>query len=293
MSKLYRGMNKNETIRFFIIDSTDIVEEIRKVHKTSTTATAAIGRLSTMAAIMGSDIKNEKEKIILKIKGDGPSGLLISEVNSKGNIRSYIENPEIDVPSINEIKLDVGSLVGKNGSLAVIKDYGFGKPYTGETSLISGEIAEDFANYYYQSDQLPTVVMLGVLVDTDYSVKSAGGLLIQALPGYSEEEIDLLEQDIKNLPPLSTIIHEKENIEVILNEFFANMDFEIKSIEERSYNCSCNIDRVEKALISIGEKELNKILEEDKKIEISCSFCKKTYNFNEENIRNLIKKAKQ
>lgn len=293
MSKLYRAINKNETIRFFIINSTEIIEEMRKTHNTSTTATAALGRLTTMAAIMGSDIKNEKEKIILKIKGDGPSGMLISEINSKGNIKSYIQNPQIDIPSIAEnSKLDVGSFVGKNGALAVIHDFGFGEPYTGQTSLISGEIAEDFANYFYQSDQLPTVVTLGVLVDTDYSVKSAGGIFIQALPGYTDEDIDMLEKCINNLPSVSSLFNQYKSPEEILNIFFKEMEVEVLEIEDRIYKCDCNRDRIENALLSIGEGELNKIIEEDHHIELTCSYCNKKYDFSEEEIKDLLEKAR-
>lgn len=293
MSKLYRAINKKETIRFFIINSTEIIEEMRKTHNTSTTATAALGRLTTMAAIMGSDIKNEKEKIILKIKGDGPSGMLISEINSKGNIKSYIQNPQIDIPSIAEnSKLDVGSFVGKNGALAVIRDFGFGEPYTGQTSLVSGEIAEDFANYFYQSDQLPTVVTLGVLVDTDYSVKSAGGIFIQALPGYTDEDIDMLEKCINNLPSVSSLFNQYKSPEEILNIFFKEMEVEVLEIEDRNYKCDCNRDRIENALLSIGEGELNKIIEEDHHIELTCSYCNKKYDFSEEEIKDLLEKAR-
>lgn len=293
MSKLYRAINKNETIRFFIINSTEIIEEMRKTHNTSTTATAALGRLTTMSAIMGSDIKNEKEKIILKIKGDGPSGMLISEINSKGNIKSYIQNPQIDIPSIAEnSKLDVGSFVGKNGALAVIRDFGFGEPYTGQTSLVSGEIAEDFANYFYQSDQLPTVVTLGVLVDTDYSVKSAGGIFIQALPGYTDEDIDILEKCINNLPSVSSLFNQYKSPEEILNTFFKEMEVEVLEIEDRIYKCDCNRDRIENALLSIGEGELNKIIEEDHHIELTCSYCNKKYDFSEEEIKDLLEKAR-
>lgn len=293
MSKLYRAINERETIRFFLINSTDLVEEMRKIHNTSTTATAALGRLSTMTAIIGADIKNKNEKIITKIKGDGPAGMLISEVDSEGNVRSYMENPQLDIPSIIEKnKLNVGGFVGHNGSLAVIRDFGFGEPYSGQTNLISGEIAEDFANYFYQSDQVPTVVTLGVLVDTDYTVKSAGGMFIQALPGYTEEDIDILEKCINKLPPISTIYNQYSSPEEIFKEYFKEMNIKILGVENREYKCSCNKDRIEKAIISIGEEEINKILEEDHHIELSCSYCNKKYDYSEEEILELIKNAR-
>lgn len=294
MSKLYRAINKNETIRFFLINSTELVEEMRTVHNTSTTATAALGRLTTMAAIMGGDIKNEKEKIILKIKGNGPSGMLISEVNSKGDIRSYITNPEVDIPSIVEKnKLDVGGFVGREGSLAVIKDFGFGEPYTGQTNLVSGEIAEDFANYFYQSDQLPTVVTLGVLVNTDYTVKSAGGMFIQALPGYKSEDIDMLEECINKLPPISSIYSEYDSPAKIFEKYFKEMDIRILGADDRQYKCSCNHESIERVILSLGEDEVNDILEKDHKIELTCSYCNKVYNYSENEIKKLLKEARK
>ncbi|WP_099203028.1 Hsp33 family molecular chaperone HslO [Miniphocaeibacter massiliensis] len=292
MSKLYRAINKNETIRFLIINSTEIVEKMRITHNTSSTATAALGRLTTMSALLKADIKGEKEKVISKIDGGGPAGLLISEVNNKGDIRSYIQNPEIDIPSINNTKLNVGVYVGKNGSLAVIRDFGFGKPYGGYTNLVSGEIAEDFANYFYQSAQLPTVVNLGVLVDKDFSVKSAGGLFIQALPGYTDEDIDVLEECINNLPPISSIFSEYNSVEEIFNNFFKKMEIQILGEEEVKYKCSCNRENIERALISIGEDEIKKILEEDHHIELSCSYCNKKYDFSEEEVNKILKETK-
>lgn len=176
--------------------------------------------------------------------------------------------------------------------MAVIHDFGFGEPYTGQTSLISGEIAEDFANYFYQSDQLPTVVTLGVLVDTDYSVKSAGGIFIQALPGYTDEDIDMLEKCINNLPSVSSLFNQYKSPEEILNIFFKEMEVEVLEIEDRNYKCDCNRDRIENALLSIGEGELNKIIEEDHHIELTCSYCNKKYNFSEEEIKDLLEKAR-
>ncbi|MDL2311084.1 Hsp33 family molecular chaperone HslO [Peptostreptococcaceae bacterium OttesenSCG-928-C18] len=294
MSKLYRAINKNETIRFLIINSTELVEKMRKTHNTSSTATAALGRMTTMSALLKADIKGEKEKIITKIEGGGPSGLLISEINSSGHIRSYIQNGDVDIPSINNnTKLNVGAFVGKNGSLVVTRDFGFGKPYNGYTKLVSGEIAEDFANYFYQSAQLPTVVNLGVLVDKDFSVKSSAGLFIQALPGYSDEDIDTLEECINNFPPISSIFSEQISEEEVLNKYFSKLGIKILGTEEVEYICSCNAESIEKALISIGEDEINEILEEDGHIEISCSYCNKKYNFSKERIHELLKDVKR
>ncbi len=289
MVQLYRYINEKETLSFFIINSTELVEEMRKIHETSTTATAALGRLSTMAALMGSEIKNEKEKIILKIKGDGPAGLLISEINKNGDIRSFIQNPHIDIPSVpNKPKLDVGGFVGHNGNLVVIRDFGFGEPYSGHTELVSGEIAEDFAKYFYTSHQLPTVVSLGVLVDVDYSVKSAGGLFIQALPNYDDEDLTLLEKCLKEFPPISSLFVDYDSPEEVIEKYFKEFNPKLLGIDSRQYKCSCNQDKIEKLIISLGEKESSEILEEEGKIEIKCSYCNKKYVFSEDEVKDIF-----
>ncbi|WP_300409711.1 Hsp33 family molecular chaperone HslO [Lagierella sp.] len=291
MVKLYRYINEKETLSFFIINSTDLVEEMRKIHNTSTTATAALGRLSTMAALMGSEIKNDKEKIILKIKGDGPAGLLISEINKNGDIRSFIQNPHIDIPSVpNKPKLDVGGFVGHNGNLVVIRDFGFGEPYSGHTELVSGEIAEDFAKYFYTSHQLPTVVSLGVLVDVDYSVKSAGGLFIQALPNCSEEDLNKLEESLKEFPPISSLFVDYDNPEKVINKYFSDFKPKLLGIDNRQYKCSCNRDKIEKLIVSLGEKETSEILQEEGQIEIKCSYCNEKYVFSKEEVDNIFDK---
>ena len=196
INKLYIATDSTESFRFIIVDSTDLVQSVRDIHNTSATASAALGRLSTMAAIMSHELKNENHNITLNIQGNGQGGMLISTVNSRGDVKSYVTNPEIDLPPKSNKKLDVGNFVGNDGLLTVIKDFKLKEPYIGQTSLVSGEIAEDFSNYFYQSDQRPTVVALGVLVDTDLSIKSAGGLFIQALPGYDESLIDKLEKSM-------------------------------------------------------------------------------------------------
>ncbi|MDU5924681.1 MAG: Hsp33 family molecular chaperone HslO, partial [Finegoldia magna] len=205
INKLYIATDSTESFRFIIVDSTDLVQSVRNIHNTSATASAALGRLSTMAAIMSHELKNESHNITLNLQGNGQGGMLISTVNGRGEVKSYVSHPEVDLPTKSNKKLDVGSFVGNEGLLTVIKDFKLKEPYIGQTSLVSGEIAEDFSNYFYQSDQRPTVVALGVLVDTDLSIKSAGGLFIQALPGFDESLIDKLESDINKFPPISSL----------------------------------------------------------------------------------------
>ena len=293
MIQLYRYLNEKETLSFFIINSTDLVEEMRQVHETSTTATAALGRLSTMASLMGSEIKNEKERIILKIQGDGPAGLLVSEINSKGDIRSYIQNPKIDIPSVEgKPKLDVGGFVGHNGNLVVTRDLGFGQPYNGYTELVNGEIAEDFAKYFYSSYQMPTVVSLGVLVDVDYSVKSAGGLFIQALPNYDDEDLDMLESALKDFPPISSLFVEEESPQDVIEKYFKEFNPKLVGVDERRYKCSCSRDKIEKLIVSLGNEEVEDILKEEGKVEIKCSYCNEMYEFSEDEVKEIYNNIK-
>lgn len=293
MVQLYRYLNEKETLSFFIINSTELVEDMRQVHETSTTATAALGRLSTMASLMGSEIKNEKERIILKIQGDGPAGLLVSEINSKGDIRAYIQNPKLDIPSVEgKPKLDVGGFVGHNGNLVVTRDLGFGQPYNGYTELVNGEIAEDFAKYFYSSYQMPTVVSLGVLVDVDYSVKSAGGLFIQALPNYDDEDLDMLESALKDFPPISSLFVEEESPQHVIKKYFKEFNPKLVGVDERRYKCSCNRDKIEKLIVSLGNEEVEDILKEEGKVEIKCSYCNKMYEFSEDEVKEIYDNIK-
>jgi|SRR5699024_9832381 len=291
-SILARAIDVNEKFRFLIIDSTNLIEEMNKIHSPAPTSIAALGRITTMAALLSSDLKNEKDKLNIRIKGNGPAGLLLSESNGLGHIKSYMDNPKADLPTRADGKLDVGGIVGHDGSLVVIRDYGIGEPYSGQTSLISGEIAEDFANYYYHSDQMPTVVSLGVLVDTDLSVKAAGGLFIQALPGYEDEDIDILENCLKNFPSISSLFAEKLSYEEIFEKYFKDLNIRILGTQEIEYKCNCSKEKMEKALISIGKKDLKEIIEEDHRAELVCHFCNSKYEFNEEELRELLKEAK-
>ncbi|MDO5649296.1 MAG: Hsp33 family molecular chaperone HslO [Gallicola sp.] len=283
-----KALDEKERYRFMLINSTELVEEMRNIHNTTTTATAALGRLTTMAAIMGTDIKNIKETLALKIKGDGPAGILIAESDSEGNIRSYMDHPEIDIPS-REIdnKLDVGSFVGKNGLLSVIRDFGTGEPYIGKTAIVSGEIAEDIASYFFYSEQTPTIVSLGVLVDVDYSCKSAGGLFIQVLPGYTEADLIELEEAMKGFPSISSVFEDGYDGKDVLNKYFSSLNMKILEEKPVRYQCSCSQEKVEKAIISLGKDQIEEIAKEDQGTEVVCEFCNMKYYFTEEELRSL------
>lgn len=287
INKLYIATDSSESFRFIIVDSTDLVQSVRNIHNTSATASAALGRLSTMAAIMSHELKNESHNITLNLQGNGQGGMLISTVNGRGEVKSYVSHPEVDLPTKSNKKLDVGSFVGNEGLLTVIKDFKLKEPYIGQTSLVSGEIADDFSNYFYQSDQRPTVVALGVLVDTDLSIKSAGGLFIQALPGFDESLIDKLESDINKFPPISSLFVTHEDPFEILNQYFSDFDLKLLGQKEVQYLCDCNRDRVERSLISLGKETLTELIEEDGKAELVCDFCNKKYNFSKEELMEL------
>ncbi len=287
INKLYIATDSSESFRFIVVDSTDLVQSVRDIHNTSATASAALGRLSTMAAIMSHELKNESHNITLNLQGNGQGGMLISTVNGRGEVKSYVSHPEVDLPTKSNKKLDVGSFVGNEGLLTVIKDFKLKEPYIGQTSLVSGEIAEVFSNYFYQSDQRPTVVALGVLVDTDLSIKSAGGLFIQALPGFDESLIDKLESDINKFPPISSLFVTHDDPFDILNQYFSDFDLKLLGKKEVQYLCDCNRDRVERSLISLGKQTLTELIEEDGKAELVCDFCNKKYNFSIEELMEL------
>lgn len=287
INKLYIATDSTESFRFIIVDSTDLVQSVRNIHNTSATASAALGRLSTMAAIMSHELKNESHNITLNLQGNGQGGMLISTVNGRGEVKSYVSHPEVDLTTKSNKKLDVGSFVGNEGLLTVIKDFKLKEPYIGQTSLVSGEIAEDFSNYFYQSDQRPTVVALCVLVDTDLSIKSAGGLFIQALPGFDESLIDKLESDINKFPPISSLFVAHDDPFDILNQYFSDFDLKLLGKKEVQYLCDCNRDRVERSLISLGKQTLTELIEEDGKAELVCDFCNKKYNFSKEELMEL------
>ena len=289
MGRLIRGFDKKLRFRFIFAETKDIVEEARTVHHTSTTATAALGRLLTQALIMGAELKSPKDSITLSIRGNGPAGKLIAVADSQGHVKGYAENPQAEVVSRPDHKLDVGTYVGREGILSIVRDYGLKEPYQATSPLVSGEIAEDFAHYYAVSEQIPTVLILGVLVDTDYSVKSAGGLLVQAMPQVKDEEFVDLEEAVKNLPAFSHLLADL-TMEEILERYFSKLEFEVADEQKISYACDCSEEKVTRALISIGKEDLSD-LAEDEDTEVVCEFCKKKYLFSRKEIEDLIKEA--
>lgn len=287
---IIRGIDKTGNIRVFVATTTNMVEKARLTHNTSPTATAALGRSITAGSIMGTMMKNEKDRLTLKISGGGPIGNIMVVANNGGEIKGYVDNPCADVESRPDGKLDVGKLVGRDGTITIIMDLGLKDPYVGQSKLVSGEIAEDLASYYMISEQQPSAVALGVLVDKDISVKAAGGYIIQLLPGVSEEDITKIENALANIEPISTLIDKGLSPEDIMSKLFKDFEMKILDKKELSYSCDCSRERIEAVLKSIGEKEIQAMIDEDGKAEVVCHFCNTKHNFSKENLESLIEK---
>lgn len=285
--ELIRATAMGGKVRAFAVRTTVLVEELRTRHNTMPTATAALGRAATAGAMMGMMLKGE-ERLTIQIKGDGPLGQIVVDSNAYGEVRGYADHPETDLP-LNDIgKLDVAGAVGREGFVYVIKDLGLKEPYRGSIPIVSGELAEDFTYYFAKSEQTPSAVALGVLVDTDLSVKAAGGFIIQLLPGLSDDEIGHIEELISKMPPITTLLDSGEPLERILSAAVG----EIRLLETTAiqFKCKCSRDRVEQTLISLGVSELEAILWEDSQAEVVCHFCNEVYTFSEEELQGLIDK---
>ncbi|MTI49531.1 MAG: Hsp33 family molecular chaperone HslO [Firmicutes bacterium] len=288
-----RALDKDKAIRVFVATTTNMVESARRIHNTTPVATAALGRTLTGAGVMGLMLKGEKHKISIQIKGDGPLKTVLAVANSKGQVKGYVGDPNVDLPLKSNGKLDVGNAVGKNGRMIIIRDLGLREPYIGQSKLISGEIAEDLTYYFASSEQQPSAVALGVLVAKDLSVRASGGYIVQILPNISEEKLKRLEEILNNAEPISKLIDEGNNPEEILEKVFGEFEMEIKEKYDINLTCDCSKERLESALISLGEKELREIIEEDGQAEVSCHFCNTSYNFNIEELNKLLEEAKK
>lgn len=292
MGYILRAIDETETIKISAAITTDVVEEAAKIHKLSKTTSAALGRVLTAAAIIGSWQKNEKDSITLSINGNGPAGKIVATCKNDGYVKGYVTNPMADLPTREtDGKIDVAGIVGE-GNLTLVMDTGMKKPYTGTVNLTTGEIAEDLAVYFLQSDQVPSAVGLGVLVDVDYSIKAAGGFIIQLMPDATEEQISKLEENLKGLPSVTSILDEYHDAEKLIEILMKDIDFKILEKREVSYKCNCSREKVEDAIVSVGPREIEEILKEDKKAEVSCYFCDKVYDFDEKDLERMLKKAK-
>ncbi|MCR4944052.1 MAG: Hsp33 family molecular chaperone HslO, partial [Clostridium sp.] len=283
--KIVRGTAKDGMIRVIGGITTNMVNDGTSVHECSPVSSAALGRMLTMGALMGTDLKSEKEVVTLKINGGGPANGITVTAHNDGSVKGFIGNPHVALPLNEKGKLDVGGAVGTNGILYVIKDLGLKDPYVGQVPIHSGEIAEDFTYYYTVSEQTPSAVSLGVLVDTDLSIKAAGGFIIQMMPDADPLLADVLMYRLEEIPSITTMITQGKTIEEILEYIFEDMDLKLEEANEPKYVCDCSRERVEKALISIGEKELTDIYKDNKDEEVVCHFCNKKYIFTPEDIK--------
>lgn len=290
MGKLYRVISEDGSAFAAVLDAKDIVSDIERIHKTSAVVTAGLGRLTIGASLMGYMLKGQNDSITLRVDADGETGQLIAVSDSTGNVKSYVNNPVVEIPLNSQGKLDVGSAVGHNGTLSVVKDLGLKEPYVGVIPLVSGEIAEDIANYYATSEQIPTVCSLGVLVNPDLSVKSAGGFLIQLLPFADEKCIDIIEKNLNNIRPISAMLADGISPEEISNMLMDGLNPQPLDSANPVYKCDCSRERTERVLISLGQKELDSIINDGKDISINCHFCGKEYNFTPEELKTLTEK---
>ncbi|MCT4634006.1 MAG: Hsp33 family molecular chaperone HslO [Firmicutes bacterium] len=282
------GMTKDGFIRFYVANTTEMVEKAREIHQTTPVATAALGRSITAASIMGKMEKNDNVKLTFQVRGSNLIKSIVAVSDSNGTVKGYISNPDIDILLKENGKLDVGGAVGKDGSLIIIKDLGLKEPYIGQANLVSGEIAEDVASYYMSSEQQPSVVSLGVFVDRDMKVEAAGGFIIQTMPGIDEDTIVKLENNLGKIKTASQMVRDgMSNLEII-EAVLEGFELEIMEESEIKYECDCTRERIEKALISVGVVELKKIIEEDEKAELSCHFCNKKYSFDKEELESLL-----
>lgn len=284
-----RAMTKDGLVNAVAVTSTGIVERARQIHKTLPTATAALGRLLSAASMMGNMQKNESGSVTLQIKGGGPLGTLLAVSDAEGNVRGYVDNPQISLLEKYRGKLDVGAAVGTDGTLTVIRDLQMKEPYVGSVELVSGEIAEDITQYFVQSEQIPTACALGVLVDTDQSVRAAGGYLIQLMPGASDEVIDKIEAGIEKAGAVTKLLDGGMDARALLETVLADFELEILEQTPVEYRCYCSRERVTKMLISLGKKELQEIVDEAKPIDIDCQFCDAIYHYTPEEIADILK----
>ena len=286
--QLIRAISQDGLIKVSAVSTRDLTERARQIHKTLPVATAALGRLLAGASMMGNALKEEAASLTLQIKGGGPLGTLLAVSDHEGNVRGTVENPAADIPLREDGKLDVGAAVGNQGTLTVIRDLRMKEPYVGSVGLLWGEIAEDIALYFVESEQIPTACGLGVLVDRDQSVLSAGGDLVQLLPGAGEETAEALEASLRSAGPVTEMLKADPDPETLLRRALPGL--ELKVLEKRpiAYRCDCSRERMERALISLGREELRAMIDEQGGAELTCRFCDNVQKFSKEELEDLL-----
>ena len=288
---IVRASLANDSVRAFAISSTHLVAEARERHRTLPVVTATLGRLLSAGAIMGSMMKGDQDIVTISLKGDGPAGYITVTADSHGHVKGFPGNPNVDIPRKYAGKLDVGTAVGR-GLLTVSYDLGLKEPYSGQVEIQTGEVAEDLAYYFTVSEQLPSAVGLGVMVDTDSSVKHAGGFIVQLLPDAPEDVIELLEKKLANLEPVTTMMEQGMTPEEMLLHIFEGVDIEFTERHDVKFYCDCSKEKVKRALAAISDKDLQDIVNDDEDIEVKCYFCNTAYKFSIADIKDILSSRK-
>lgn len=286
--EIVRAMTADGYVKAVAVTGRDLVERARNIHTLLPMATAALGRALLGASMLGDMLKEEKGSLTLQIKGGGPLGTVLAVSDYEGNVRGYVQNPHVELMEKHQGKLDVGAAVGSTGTLTVIKDIGLKEPYVGSIGLFSGEIADDLAMYFVESEQIPTACALGVLVGTDQSVTSAGGYLIQLLPGASDDIIDKIEAGVHRVGSVSHALEGGLDGEGLLRAVLSDFQLEILEKHPVEYRCYCSRDRVTRALISMGREELSSLIQDQGQADLTCQFCDKVYHYSQEQLEKLL-----
>lgn len=291
MDRILRATAGNGYIKMSAVSARGLVQRAKDIHGCTPTTAAALGRTLCAASMLGNLLKEDNGSLTIRINGGGPIGSVIAVSDSEGYVRGYVTNPTVDLPLRKDGKLDVGGAVGRDGMITVSRDIGLREPYIGSTQLVSGEIAEDLTAYMLESEQIPAACGLGVLIDTDLSVKAAGGFIVQLMPGAPDEYIDLLEENIFMMDQLTTVLAE-DGLEAVFEQVLKGIEHHMVGEDEVGYRCYCSRDRVEQAILSAGEAELESMIAEGKSVDVSCQFCDAVYTFSPADMQSLLDGAK-
>ena len=289
--QLVRAISRDGLVKAAAVSTRGLTERARQIHRTTPVATAALGRALAACSMMGNALKDSGASVTLQIKGGGPLGTVLAVSDNQGNVRGTVDNPAVDLPLRADGKLDVGAAVGCDGTLTIIQDLNMKEPYTGSVGLLSGEIAEDIAAYYVESEQIPTACGLGVLVDRDQSVLAAGGYMIQLLPGAGEDVISKVEGGVLAAGPVTTLLREDPDPVSLLRRVMPDFDLEILETSPIEYRCYCSRDRMARALISLGAGELRSLIDEQGQADLTCRFCDNVQHFTREELEALLSRA--
>lgn len=292
MDRILRATAAEGFVKMSAVTARDAVQRAKEIHNCTPTTAAALGRTLCGASMLGNLLKEENGSLTIRINGGGPIGSVIAVSDSEGYVRGYVTDPSVDLPLRADGKLDVGGAVGRNGLLTVSRDIGLKEPYIGSTQLVSGEIAEDLTSYMLESEQIPAACGLGVLIDTDLSVKAAGGFIVQLMPGAPEKYIDLLEENIFMMDQLTTILAE-DGLEAVFEQVLKGMPYHIVGEDEVGYRCYCSRERVSDAILGVGADELESMINEGQTVDVSCQFCDTIYSFTPEDLRVLLEEGKK